>query len=61
MALLEVENLTKYYKDFRALANINFSVKRGEFVSVIGPSGSGKTTLIRCINRLIDTSFGKIR
>lgn len=61
MALLEIENLTKYYKDFRALSDISFSVNRGEFVAVIGPSGSGKTTLIRCINRLIETTEGKIR
>ena len=61
MALLEVEKLTKYYKEVQALADISFEVKKGEFVAIIGPSGSGKTTLIRCINRLIDTTFGKIR
>jgi phosphonate transport system ATP-binding protein len=61
MALLEVENLTKFYKEVRALSDVSFSIKRGEFVAVIGPSGSGKTTLIRCINRLIDASFGRIK
>ncbi len=60
MALLEVMNLTKFYKDVPALTGVNFSIKKGEFVSVIGPSGSGKTTLIRCINRLIDASDGSI-
>jgi phosphonate transport system ATP-binding protein len=61
MALLEVENLTKFYKDVRALSEVSFEVKKGQFVAVIGPSGSGKTTLIRCINRLIDSSSGSIR
>lgn len=61
MALLEVEKLTKFYKDVRALSDVSFEVKRGDFVAVIGPSGSGKTTLVRCINRLIDASDGRIR
>lgn len=61
MALLEIENLTKFYKDSKALSNVSFTVHKGEFVAIIGPSGSGKTTLIRCINRLIDTTSGKIR
>ncbi|THB64199.1 MAG: phosphonate ABC transporter ATP-binding protein [Spirochaetaceae bacterium] len=60
MSLLKVTNLTKYYKDVRALNAVSFSVKKGEFVAVIGPSGSGKTTLIRCINRLIEPSDGSI-
>ncbi|WP_028975261.1 phosphonate ABC transporter ATP-binding protein [Spirochaeta cellobiosiphila] len=60
MALLEVNDLTKYYKDVLALNKINIDITKGEFVSVIGPSGSGKTTFIRCINRLIDSSDGQI-
>lgn len=60
MALLEVKTLTKFYGDVRALSDVSFKVKKGEFVSVIGPSGSGKTTLIRCINRLIEPSDGVI-
>ncbi len=60
MAQLEVKNLTKYYKDVLALTEVNFTVGKGEFVSIIGPSGSGKTTLIRCINRLVDATDGSI-
>jgi phosphonate transport system ATP-binding protein len=61
MALLEVTRLSKYYKDVRALSEVSFSVKKGEFVGIIGPSGAGKSTLLRCINRLIEASDGEIR
>jgi phosphonate transport system ATP-binding protein len=60
MALLEIKNLSKFYKDVKALSNVSFSVKRGELVCVIGPSGSGKSTLLRCINRMIEPSAGYI-
>ncbi|KMY51510.1 phosphonate ABC transporter ATP-binding protein [Peribacillus loiseleuriae] len=59
--LLEVKNVSKQFgKDTKALSNVTFSVKEGEFVSVIGPSGAGKSTLLRCINRMVDTSSGEI-
>lgn len=43
-----------------ALADVNFSVKRGELFVVMGLSGSGKSTLVRCINRLIEPTSGHI-
>lgn len=61
MPLLEVKNLTKYYKDVLALSDVSFNVNKGEFITVIGPSGSGKTTLIRCINKLIESNSGTIK
>jgi len=60
MALLEVENLTKYYKDTLALDKASFTMKTGELVSIIGRSGAGKSTLLRCINRMIDATEGKV-
>ncbi|WP_321833798.1 phosphonate ABC transporter ATP-binding protein [Clostridium butyricum] len=61
MELLKVDDISKEYKGgTRALSNVNFSVDKGEFISIIGPSGAGKSTLLRCINRMIDTSEGSI-
>ena len=40
MAILAINNLTKYYKDVRALADVSLKVKGGEFVTVIGRSGA---------------------
>jgi phosphonate transport system ATP-binding protein len=59
--MLRVENLTKVYPNgTQALKNVSFEVKDGEFLAVIGLSGSGKSTLLRCINRLIESTSGKI-
>ncbi|MBA1335503.1 MAG: Phosphonate ABC transporter ATP-binding protein PhnC [Firmicutes bacterium] len=61
MNVLEVKNLTKKYgTETLALSDLNFSVKEGEFVSVIGQSGAGKSTLLRCINRMIDATEGEV-
>ena len=60
-ASVRVEHLTKTYPDgTRALKDISFSVKPGEFLIIIGLSGSGKSTLMRCINRLIEPTSGKV-
>ena len=58
--MIEMKNIQKYYGDFHALTDVNFSVKKGEIVVVCGPSGSGKSTLIRCINKLDDITSGEI-
>ncbi|WP_282935196.1 phosphonate ABC transporter ATP-binding protein [Paenibacillus sp. RC67] len=59
--LLEFKQVSKQYgTDTRALSDVNFAVREGEFVSIIGPSGAGKSTLLRCINRMIDASSGEI-
>lgn len=60
-ASLKVEHLVKVFPDgTRALRDISFEVTPGEFVVIIGLSGSGKSTLMRCINRLIEPTSGKI-
>lgn len=58
--IIEMRHVNKFFGDFQALYDINFSVKRGEIVVICGPSGSGKSTLIRCINRLEEIDDGTI-
>lgn len=45
----------------KALNNVTFSVKRGEFLSVIGHNGSGKSTLARILNGLLEVDEGEVR
>ncbi|UDV04845.1 amino acid ABC transporter ATP-binding protein [Marinomonas profundi] len=59
-AIIEFNDVNKWYGDFHVLKNINFSIKKGERIVVCGPSGSGKSTMIRCINRLEEHQKGAI-
>ena len=45
-SLIVFENIFKSYGDETVLENINFEIKRGEFVFLIGPSGAGKSTIL---------------
>ncbi len=58
--LLEVKHLVKTFGTNEVLKDIDFSVNRGDCVSIIGSSGSGKSTLLRCINMLEDSTAGEI-
>jgi phosphonate transport system ATP-binding protein len=61
-ALLSIEGLTKVYSGGqRALEDVSFTIGRPEVIAVIGSSGAGKSTLIRCINRLVEPTSGRIR
>ena len=51
---LELKNICKIFGDVKALDDISFEVKKGEWVSVMGPSGSGKSTLVNILS-LMDT------
>ena len=60
MAILEVQNLKKHFDSTEVLRGIDFSLERGEVLSIIGSSGSGKTTLLRCLNFLETPDSGRI-
>ncbi|MBW5466745.1 sulfate ABC transporter ATP-binding protein [Brevibacillus formosus] len=57
---IEVLNITKSYKSFTALKNVNLHIPEGELVALLGPSGSGKTTLLRLIAGLEQPQEGSI-
>jgi branched-chain amino acid transport system ATP-binding protein len=60
MALLRTTDLVKQFGDFRAVNGVNFTVEKGEFLSLVGSNGAGKTTLVNLISAHLQPSSGKI-
>ena len=65
MPILEIENLSKSYRQLGgestpAIGNVTCRVEAGEFVSFVGPSGCGKTTLLMTIAGLIEPTSGRV-
>ena len=61
MKFIEVKNCSKVYKNgVTALANVNLSIKKGEFVFIIGPTASGKSTLIKMLYREERPTSGEV-
>jgi NitT/TauT family transport system ATP-binding protein len=58
--LVTIENLRIRFGSVVAIENLDFSVRRGEFVSLLGPSGCGKSTLLKAIARLVPVASGSI-
>lgn len=58
--MLKVNNVTKYYGDFKAVDNLSFEVKKGEIFGLLGVNGAGKTTTFRMIMNLIEPTSGTI-
>ncbi|MCX6726341.1 MAG: ATP-binding cassette domain-containing protein [Candidatus Shapirobacteria bacterium] len=60
MNIIEVKNLTKKFKEFVAVDNISFEVKKGEIFAFLGPNGAGKSTTIRMLTTLLPQTSGKM-
>lgn len=60
-SVIEVKNLTKKYKNLKAVDNLSFEVEQGKILGLLGPNGSGKTTTINCILSLINYNKGIIK
>ena len=58
--IIEVRHLSKSFGDHEVLRDVDFSVRKGQVVSIIGSSGSGKSTLLRCMNLLEKPSGGEV-
>ncbi|MCD6546443.1 MAG: ATP-binding cassette domain-containing protein, partial [Thermotogae bacterium] len=58
---IELKDITKVFdENFVAVDNVNLSIEKGEFFSLLGPSGCGKTTILRMISGLEEPTKGKI-
>jgi len=58
--MIEINNISKWYGDFKVLTDINEVIHSGQTVVICGPSGSGKSTLLRCVNGLEPYQQGEI-
>ena len=61
MAMIEVENLTKRYRDRVAIDALNFKIEEGEIVGFLGPNGAGKSTTMKILTGFMPATSGKAR
>lgn len=57
---LTADSVCLSYGDKKILNNINFEIKKGEFIAIVGPSGAGKSSLLQLIARFMDATSGEI-
>ena len=55
---IEVKNLSKLYKDQKALNDVSFKVNDAEIVGFLGPNGAGKSTMMKILTTFIEASNG---
>lgn len=56
MNVIEIDNLTKLYKNNRGIRNVSLTVEKGDILGLLGPNGSGKTTAMKAILNLVHSS-----
>ncbi len=59
--LIEVIQVSKSYKNLKAVCDVNLAIKRGQYVALLGPNGAGKTTLVEMIEGIQKADKGEIR
>ena len=59
--ILETDHLTKEFKGFTAVSNVNLAVRRGSIHALIGPNGAGKTTCFNLLTKFLEPTSGTIR
>ncbi len=60
MGIIQIKNISKSYKDRKALSNINLEIKQGSLFGLLGPDGAGKSTLMRIIASLLLPEEGRV-
>ena len=58
--MIVAEQLTKYYDDRPAVADVSFTINEGEVISLVGGNGAGKSTMLRIISGLMKPRSGEI-
>ena len=58
---IEVQNITKLYKDQKALNDVSFKVNDAEIVGFLGPNGAGKSTMMKILTTYIEASEGSAK
>src|SRR5262245_39942948 len=61
MAMIEVQSLTKRYRDRVAVENLTFAVNEGEILGFLGPNGAGKSTTMRMLTGFLPPSGGSAK
>lgn len=59
MAMIEIHNLTKRYRDLTAVKDLNLAIEKGDVFGFIGPNGAGKTTTIKTLATLLEPTTGQ--
>ena len=61
MSIIEVNHLTKLYKNGLGIKNVSLTVEKGDILGLLGPNGSGKTTIMKAVSGLIRPDNGEIK
>src|SRR3954469_22733015 len=60
-AMIEADNLSKFYGDFTACRDVTFTISRGEVAAFLGPNGAGKSTTMKLLTGYLAPSIGTAR